>query len=507
MILTTLMVASLLSVGDPSGDAVGAGELALPRAAIYRDISNFDVLNLSIVDQSTFAFEVSMASLENPWELPLGFSLPIIEVYASISPVNRNASMKELLPGSGMSLGGNKRWNYAFRITGDAIDVYTVDVETGNIRNVSKDVALSYDVSDNRIFVDTNIRLVGNLSVYAMSGSYDPFSESGWRGVAPEEQAWLLTGEGQNSPVLDVVVDDFSMQKRSIQAGVLPEITASARQPFWLWFVVAGLLACLLALILRPRKRQAAEAVEAVTSSKAVESSKAVTSSKAVDSTKGVDSSDTLEQTSEQHFGQDSAHSGRAVLDSDSPVDTEMATHSHQKIQPIQWTSWDESEVVSEDTMIAYDQIANEDKESLVQKSEPDNVAKQLSEPFENDESDLDIRAIGKDLERPMQRSLEHNVLEPPVSEPLVVETSVVELSKDSVALEQNPSQPEVKFQENLLPDIEDDSLVSSKQPPKGFTKRMKAFGLDNAGDNLGDSSVDSTVTDKVTDIEDNESS
>ncbi len=444
------MIASLLNVSDPSGDAVGAGELAAPKAAIFRDLSNFDVLNLSIADQNTFAFEISMASLENPWDLPLGFSLPIIEVYALIDPVKRNDAVNELLPGSEMSIGKGKKWNYAFRITGNAIDAFTV--RDGVLRAIDQEIDLSYSITDNRIYIETNIRLVGDLGVYTMSGSYDPFSETGWRGVAKDSSSWMLSSKTPTSPVMDVVVDDFSMQQRSIQSGVLPEITASARQPFWLWIVVAGLLTCLLALILRPRKKiqdkltvsseveQKASVPEPISEpiSEASSESGFEATSKSVDLESQVVGfqEDIHDHAQPVDLLEEARAFQPAQAKSNSPKVTESETQALKKTRPIQWTSWDEGEFASEDTldtMIEFDRIANEE----VQQKEVHLNVERLDSETESDAL-LDTPSAG---------------MQP----------------------------PKTQFEENLLPNVEDESLLSSKQPPKGFTKRMKTFGLDKA--------------------------
>ena len=425
------MIASLLNVSDPSGDAVGAGELTVPKAAIFRELANFDILNLSIADQSTFAFEISMASLENPWELPLGFSLPIIEVYAAIDPVKRNNSRNELLPGSQMSIGKDDKWNYAVRITGNSIDVYTI--EDGVLKVVSEDVNSNYQITNNRIYVETNIRLVGDISVYAMSGSYDPFSETGWRTVTTDDRAWMLTGPSEEPPVLDVVVDNYAMQQRSIQAGLLPEITAAARQTSWLWVVVAGLLTCLLALIARPRK--------------VVENSVGVDSKGLLVDTVDVAEQEVVQQKADIVLNQiESLEASRAVAvsepqfyqsvgeDVESPSGLELG--AAKKHRPIQWTSWDESDLASEDTMIEFDRIATDESKAR--------ASQDLS---------LNVEILEFQTEEPTQANKTAQTSEP------------IRAKKD--------------FQENLLPEVKDESLLSSKIPPEGFTNHDKKIELE----------------------------
>ena len=91
----------------------------------------------------------------------------------------------------------------------------------------------------------------GVFSLYGMTGSYDPFSVSGWRSVTPEPSPWHFSSPGQTNPVIDVMADDPALQARAIQSGVLPEIRTSFQQRRWLFLAVAGALIALLGFVLR----------------------------------------------------------------------------------------------------------------------------------------------------------------------------------------------------------------------------------------------------------------
>ncbi|MEZ4632039.1 MAG: glucodextranase DOMON-like domain-containing protein [Deinococcales bacterium] len=242
-----IVLATLISIQDPSGDTVGAGDLNPPTTAIFRNMDAFDALAFSVEKASTFGFDLKLADVSNPWQLAYGFSLPIIEVYVKLGP---GESRENLLTGSGMRLEGGS-WNYVFKITGDHFQVYSPRAD--ELIDVTEVIGANLSLEDNLLKIRSNLKLSGSLSVYAMIGSYDPFSPSGWRSIQASPSAWALSSANQDRPVIDVIADSFSLQEKALSSGVLPEVRAGAKSLNWLWLVFLGLMVASFGLIERFR--------------------------------------------------------------------------------------------------------------------------------------------------------------------------------------------------------------------------------------------------------------
>lgn len=101
------------------------------------------------------------------------------------------------------------------------------------------------------------------IDIYAMTGVHDPFSPDGWRGVSSQPSPWAFSGEGQASPVIDLLAADAETQAAALMDGVLPrpERETGMTLPLspWLWLMAGGLAIALLGLVLRSRVARATE--------------------------------------------------------------------------------------------------------------------------------------------------------------------------------------------------------------------------------------------------------
>lgn len=254
--IAALTLATLLSVSDPVGDAVGNGALVPPTAVVFRTPGAFDIQELIVPDAETFGFRLSMTQLHNPWNLANGFSLPIIEIYLSDdTPAERLApeqppvpERRALLPGSQMQLAEGTGWSYAFRLTGDRFTVYGVSPQ-GELIELTDDLGAYLYTEDNTLVVTTNLPVPERFSLYGMTGSYDPFSEHGWRTLTTTPGPWVLSSDAQQVPVIDVIADSFEVQRRAIDSATLPQIRASFQQDYWLFVVFGGLAITFLGLL------------------------------------------------------------------------------------------------------------------------------------------------------------------------------------------------------------------------------------------------------------------
>ena len=144
----------------------------------------------------------------------------------------------------------NGAWDVAFQIAGGRLRVFSPDA-VGNPVDVTASLGARLTQAGDTLTVSTNLTMPRRFSLYGMTGSYDPFSVSGWRNVSPTPSPWHFSSPSQARPVIDVMADDPTLQARAIQSGVLPEIRTSFQQRRWLFLAVAGALIALLGFVLR----------------------------------------------------------------------------------------------------------------------------------------------------------------------------------------------------------------------------------------------------------------
>ena len=245
--LLATLFSTLLSVTDPPNDAVGNGSLRPPTALVYRTPGAFDLLEVTVPNTSTFGFNLTLAQLNNPWELPNGFSLPIIEVYLS----GGDAGREGLLPGSGMALPAGATWDYAFRLTGDALTVFAANPEGDAPLDITERVGAQLEKDGNTLTVTTSLPRPRRYSLYSQVGSYDPFSDTGWRPVERTLSPWAFSSRTQAVRAIDVVAESFEQQKRAIDSGVLPRVQASPPGDGWLLLATLGLCVSLVGVVWR----------------------------------------------------------------------------------------------------------------------------------------------------------------------------------------------------------------------------------------------------------------
>ena len=234
--LEAFALLALLSVTDPPGDA--GSTLSAPTAAVFRQRGAFDVRSVTVADAPTLTLAVTLESLSR------GFPEALLEFYLQDPDVPGTAA---LLAGSSLSLPTGASWRYAVRVVGERVEVY--EGGGGAPVDVTEASGARLNVSGNTLTVVTNLPLPERFSLYGMSGSYDPFSETGWREPRETPSPWGFSGAA--TPVLDVVSDDPAGQDRALTQGVLPEIRASFSRPGWLLVAGAGALLAALGFITR----------------------------------------------------------------------------------------------------------------------------------------------------------------------------------------------------------------------------------------------------------------
>ncbi|MBS3966683.1 MAG: hypothetical protein KGZ60_05500 [Truepera sp.] len=240
-----LILASLLTLHDPVGDAFGNGNLLPPTDVVFRTPGVFDAQLLEVPDTPTFSIRLTMGRLNNPWELPYGFSLPIIEFYLDTGAEGEH----NLLPGSGMSLPAGATWNYALRITGESLTVLVPGAEAGVPLDITDSVGARLSVEGDTIIVTTELPRPTRFSLFGMVGSYDFFDPTGWRPVLPEPTVGAFGSPSQQVRAIDILAEDVESQARAIDTGILPEIRPSVRRDGWLQLMGLGVLLALVGVV------------------------------------------------------------------------------------------------------------------------------------------------------------------------------------------------------------------------------------------------------------------
>ena len=224
-----LFVAALLNVTDPAGD-VGRN-LTPPTAAAFRQEGAFDLRNVTVYRTQALTFSVT---LENQARFPGA----ILELYFGNSP-DEPPGTETLLPGSALRLPAGASWRYAFRVVGNRVQVFRG--QGGVEADITEASGARLSISGTTLTVTTRLPVPAPLSVYGITGSYDPFSSSSWRALRAEPSPWGFAGMAA-SPVLDVLADTPEVQARALAQGVLPEVRASVSKPGWLALAGVGAL-------------------------------------------------------------------------------------------------------------------------------------------------------------------------------------------------------------------------------------------------------------------------
>jgi hypothetical protein len=247
-VFEALIIAATVTLSDPAGDVVGTGSLQPPTAAVYRNLAPFDLRRVTLADGERLTVEIEMGSLANPFELPLGFSLPVIELYIE----GREGGETELLNGAGMSLPNGRTWEVALRLTGESAAAHRAGAS--GVESAVPEVA----VDGNVLTVSTNFPRPGRPRVFAMVGLYDLFGSTPWRPVDQANSPWAFSSPTQRVPVVDLLARDSGLQSRAIEGRTLPASGGRrfARGAVWLLLMALGLLVALLGIAMRAFARR-----------------------------------------------------------------------------------------------------------------------------------------------------------------------------------------------------------------------------------------------------------
>ena len=249
MIHLLVLALAALHLQDPAGDAVGDGTLVPPTAPIYANTADFDLQSVTLTSDPKLTVRLELGSLSNAGKLPNGFSSPIIEVYLDTAP----GGAQQLLPGSSMAMPPKHGWEVALRATGD--EAYAVEAQAQGSPASWPRLPVTVKVQGNTITLRTTLERPDRAQLYALTGIYDPFTQDGWRPLAPTVSPWSFSSPSQQVPVVDLLASNQSAQRREIDSGVL----SPYRSPFhgigWLVLMMLGLIIAAAGLVVRRRVR------------------------------------------------------------------------------------------------------------------------------------------------------------------------------------------------------------------------------------------------------------
>jgi hypothetical protein len=225
-----------------SGDALGAG-LTPPTAARYADPAWYDLLDArwAIDASGATAFELELAAIDP--EAPL--LQPILEAYL----MQTEGLGRTTLLGTGLGMPEDAGWAVAVRVAGTAAWAWTSGPDASasarplNVEVVGRTVRLAWP---------SDLPVEG--SWVAVSGVYDPFSDTGWRPFADEASPWAFAGPAATPPVVSVVPGDDDALLRLhatglLPRGVVPRPIGTVSQ--WWWWMGVGLALVALGLTWR----------------------------------------------------------------------------------------------------------------------------------------------------------------------------------------------------------------------------------------------------------------
>jgi hypothetical protein len=243
--MLTLALAVLLTLTDPGSD-LGNGQVRPPTAAVGRPNGALDVTQFQLYDSETVNFSLTFTSLANPFNLRHGFTFPIIEIYVDDQSGTGSTT---LLPGSGMRLPTGASWKYAFKLTGDTLQVF--EATQGGWQDVTTRYPTTLSVQGTTIMVSSSVPRPQKPDFFGMVGSYNSFSETGWTPLSRSESPWAYSSDTQIPAALDVIAPTFEAQRSALDTGVLPAIRPPRPVNPWIFVMVGGVLIAMLGVVLR----------------------------------------------------------------------------------------------------------------------------------------------------------------------------------------------------------------------------------------------------------------
>jgi carbohydrate-binding DOMON domain-containing protein len=223
------------SMEDKSGDDYGPGIYKYPTDASFAPYKDILDLRKYMVGESAdeVVFKLVFGKLTNPWNAPLGFSMPIINIYLATDPKLPN-STKTLFNGANVEFDKAFPWNYFLKIAGFpdyGQHLFTPDGKKWNVKVFA-------DASESAVIIRVPKSIIGEpkgkkWAHYVIVGSQDGYGPDNFRKVTPEPSQWTLGGNdlGDIAPrVIDMLDPAYTGEdQRDMLSSVDPEVNQLAR--------------------------------------------------------------------------------------------------------------------------------------------------------------------------------------------------------------------------------------------------------------------------------------
>lgn len=261
--VAVLCVGSVALAQAPAGGAALGSGLTPPTAARYADPAWYDLLDArwATGEDGATALELELAVIDP--DAPL--LQPIVEAYL----MDGEGAGRRSLPGTGLGVPDDAGWAVAVRVAGGGAWAWTPSFDAPLGAR-----SLRFEIVGRTVRIAWPADLPVDGSWVAVSGVYDPFSETGWRPFAAETSPWAFSGPAGTPPVVSVVPGGADALLRLHATALLP--TGAARGPLapvsaWWWWMGVGMVLVAVGLTWRggrspwpaaPRPAAAADALE-----------------------------------------------------------------------------------------------------------------------------------------------------------------------------------------------------------------------------------------------------
>jgi alpha-amylase/alpha-mannosidase (GH57 family) len=204
----------IFEMEDKEGDDYGPGNYEYPTDPVFQK-GLLDLLKFEIyVGTDKVAFKLIFKKLTNPWNAPLGFSHPLINLYISTGSENLNKSKFPRTNVFRAEFDENYPWDIMLKVAGwqeYGTILYTVDGREERIR-------VSSNPKERSITFSMPIDLLGNgdpfskpWAFYLLIFSQDGYSPDHIRPVRSKREQWVFGGAKENSiPVIDMLDPSYN---------------------------------------------------------------------------------------------------------------------------------------------------------------------------------------------------------------------------------------------------------------------------------------------------------
>ncbi len=145
---------------DPTGDDYGPGTYVYPSDAVFT-AGSYDLTEFTVGvsgDDVVFNLDV-LASIQNPWNSPRGFSVQTFDIYIDKDP-GAGTGARLLIPGRNAALPAENGWEYAITAEGWDPAIYVAEPD-GSTEETKPTFAISVLADKGRVIVRVPASLLG----------------------------------------------------------------------------------------------------------------------------------------------------------------------------------------------------------------------------------------------------------------------------------------------------------------------------------------------------------